>query len=86
MKTTVVNLRESPCDVIIDRSSPWGNPFRIGPDGSRDEVIAKYGKWIRSQPHLLWLLPTLRDKVLGCHCKPLACHGDVLAELADAAA
>ena len=22
----------------------------------------------------------LRGKVLGCHCKPLACHGDVLAD------
>ncbi|CAG1022170.1 hypothetical protein DOJK_01483 [Patescibacteria group bacterium] len=21
----------------------------------------------------------LRGKILGCHCKPLACHGDILA-------
>lgn len=28
------------------------------------------------------LLPTkLKDKVLGCWCKPLSCHGDVLVEL-----
>jgi hypothetical protein len=22
----------------------------------------------------------LKGKILGCHCKPLACHGDVIAE------
>ena len=26
----------------------------------------------------------LRGKVLGCHCKPLPCHGDYLAALANA--
>jgi len=25
----------------------------------------------------------LRGKILGCHCKPKACHGDILAEIAD---
>lgn len=28
-------------------------------------------------------VPTLRGKTLGCWCKPQACPGDVLAELAN---
>jgi hypothetical protein len=28
-------------------------------------------------------LPELKGRVLGCWCAPLACHGDVLAQLAN---
>lgn len=83
-RTTVVNKRRGPCDVYVGRPSKWGNPFYIGLDGTREEVIAKYRKWIKTQPSLLADLPKLRGKKLGCWCKPQACHGDVLAELADA--
>jgi hypothetical protein len=71
--------------VYIGRPSPWGNPFKIGADGTREDVIAKYTAWIQTQPHLLAALPTLKNKTLGCWCKPQACHGDVLARLADTA-
>jgi len=37
--------------------------------------------WIGTQPELLAALPELKDKVLGCYCKPEDCHGDILAEL-----
>jgi hypothetical protein len=37
-----------------------------------------------SQPALIAALGELRGKVLGCWCKPALCHGDVLAEFADA--
>lgn len=77
--------RECERSVRIDRRTKWGNPFRIGPDGDRDAVIAKYRTWLPRQPHLLAALPELRGKILMCWCKPLACHGDVLAELADRA-
>jgi len=83
-KTTVVNVHENLCDVYIGRPSKWGNPFKIGRDGNRQEVIEKYRKWIVKQPDLMAEIPRLRGKVLGCHCKPLACHGDVLAEMANA--
>lgn len=83
--TTIVNLRESPsCDIRIDRSSKWGNPFRIGPDGGRSDVILKYSQWIQHQDHLLRALSELDGKVLGCWCKPFPCHGDVLLSLLDA--
>lgn len=71
-------------DVFIGRPSKWGNPFRIGIDGTREEVIAKHKEWIKRQPDLLADLHELRGKRLGCFCKPLACHGDTLAEMANA--
>lgn len=83
--TTVVHRRRARYDVAIDRSSKWGNPFKIPEDGTRNEVIAKYAAWIKTQPELLAALPELRGKVLGCWCAPKACHGDVLARLADEA-
>ena len=84
-ETTVVNMRGgASCDVRIDRRSKWGNPFVIGKDGNREEVIAKYREWIEARPDLLWsLLPELDGQRLGCWCAPLACHGDVLVELVE---
>ena len=81
----VVHCKRKPCDVYIGRPSQWGNPFVIGKEGTRAEVIAKYEAWLRTQPHLLAALPELRGKVLGCWCAPQACHGDVLVRLADQA-
>jgi len=67
--------------VYIGRGSVWGNPFRIGPDGTREEVIAKYRARFYSLENLQCLAKVeLAGKTLVCHCKPLACHGDVLAE------
>lgn len=79
----VVHCKKEPYDVYIGRPSKWGNPFEIGKDGSRGEVIAKYEKWIYTQPDLMNSLHELRGKTLGCWCAPKACHGDVLARLAD---
>jgi hypothetical protein len=62
-------------------ASKWANPFRIGRDGTRDAVIAKYRDWIRQQPELLAALPELVDKDLACWCAPMPCHGNVLLEL-----
>jgi hypothetical protein len=78
----VVNLRHEAYDVRIDRRSKWGNPFKIGPDGTRDEVIAKYHDYILARPELLARMHAELDgRTLGCWCKPLACHGDILVEL-----
>ncbi len=85
-QATVVNVKvvgRRGCDVFIGRPSKWGNPYIIGLDGDRAEVIAKYREWITQHPTLD--PRELRGKVLGCFCAPLPCHGDVLAELAEAA-
>lgn len=73
--------------VYIGRPSKWGNPFCIGTDGTRDQVIAKYRAWLVERPALIAAAKReLRGKDLLCFCAPLACHGDVLHELANAAA
>jgi len=79
--TEVVNLRNSAYDVLIARPSKWGNPFEIGRDGTREQVIKMYEVHIRRRPGLIAALPELVGKRLGCHCKPLPCHGDVLIRL-----
>jgi len=81
--TRVVHLKRDSYDVRIDRTTKWGNPFRIGRDGTRAEVLKKYEYWVREQPPLIAALHELRGKVLGCWCAPEACHGDVLARLAE---
>ena len=80
----VVNTHRSKrFDVYVGRPSKWGNPFHIGPDGTREDVVRLYREWLQRQPHLVRALPELRGKVLGCFCAPHACHADVLAELAN---
>ncbi len=79
----VVHCKRAEFDVYIGRPSKWGNPFVIGRDGTREEVMKKYRNWILRTPRLLADIGELRGKVLGCWCKPLACHGDVLSELAN---
>jgi hypothetical protein len=76
--TKVVHCQKEKFDVYIGRPSRWGNPFRIGRDGTRRQVIRKYEAWLLSQPNLLDELKELKGKVLGCWCKPKACHGDIL--------
>jgi hypothetical protein len=82
--TTVVHSKRAPYDVYIGRGSKWGNPFKIGQHGTREEVIAKFCDYIATRPDLLAAVGELKGKTLGCFCAPLACHDHVLAELADA--
>lgn len=70
----------------------FGNPFlatsRCGHSNfepmGRDEAIRHYRDWFYDR--LEWdevfrlAVHGLKGKVLVCHCKPLACHGDVIAE------
>jgi protein gp37 len=64
--------------VRIDRKGEWGNPYEVGRDGSRDEVIGSYEVHLAKKPSLGQRLGELRGKVLGCWCYPERCHGDVL--------
>jgi len=78
----VVNLKKEKYEVYVGRGSMWGNSFKIGVDGNREDVIEKYKKelWMKMQdPEFCKImLRELDGKVLGCYCKPLPCHGDVL--------
>ena len=37
--TKVVHCKRAPFDIYIGRPSKWGNPFVIGRDGNREQVI-----------------------------------------------
>lgn len=73
-----------PNAVYIGRPSIWGNPFVLGKDGNRADIIAKYEGWLAQQPHLMAQLPRLRGRHLVCWCAPQPCHGDILLRLANA--
>lgn len=83
-KTTVVNINNSEHEVYIGRPSKYGNPFKIGKDGTRLEVITKFKAWLLSNEKLMNDIMELDGKVLGCHCKPKRCHGDVLVDVIEA--
>ena len=83
MKTCLVHCKKEKYDVYIGRPGPWGNPFVIGKDGTREEVIQKYKEWILTQDLLMQEIPSLKGKTLSCWCYPKPCHGDVLVELAE---
>lgn len=80
----VYHKRNAPKDgVYIGRPSKWGNPYRIGPDGSRADVIRKYEAYLLRSPHLVAALHELKGRDLVCWCAPEACHGDVLLRYAN---
>lgn len=70
--------RRTKDDLYIGRPSKWGNPFVIGRDGTREDVVRKYTEWVLEQPDLMASLHELRGKTLVCWCAPEACHGHVL--------
>lgn len=83
MKKYVVHCKKEKYDTYIGRGSIWGNPFKIGEDGSRSQVIEKYMNYLLTKPDLILKIDQLKGKVLGCWCSPLPCHGDILAHLAN---
>ena len=87
----VLHKRAGIAGIYIGRPSPLGNPFAIGRDGTRNEVIAKYRTWLVAEIHdnpagrtaqelrkLINEHETNRLLNLVCWCAPLACHGDVI--------
>jgi len=89
MTTSVVNIFADPYDVYIGRPSAWGNPFSTKENSlaefqvkDRETAVRLYREYAEAKLALdpKWLEP-LRDKVLGCFCKPRLCHGDILVEL-----
>ena len=87
--TAVINIRhdrsvlDEPDVVRIDRATKWGNPYVIGRDCSRTEVIAKYRARLWREIGVgridLDELAALHDRRLACWCAPEPCHGHVLA-------
>jgi hypothetical protein len=91
MSELVVHCKRAPFDVYIGRPGEWGNPFSHLPISSaqfrclsREEAVARYEAWLLAQPELVAKAKAeLSGKVLGCWCAPNACHGHVLARVAN---
>lgn len=86
-KPRVLNLKdlqEGDKGVYIGRPSIWGNPFTIGKDGTREQVIKWHAAWMMQQPELIALAKEqLKGQDLLCFCAPEACHGDLLLRIAN---
>jgi len=75
--------------ILIDRTTWLGNPYHIGTDGSRTEVIEKYKVWFDTQmlndPEFKVKFFALAESYkryeiiqLACHCSPKLCHGSII--------
>ena len=68
----------------VGRPMPFGNPFRLIADGTRDEVVDKYRAWFADRirdPVFRHQVEGLRNATaLVCFCAPLRCHADVIVE------
>ena len=94
---TVLNLRRIAGDtspeallergiVRVDRTTKWGNPFRMSRNATRAQVIERYRRdlWrrIRAGEVDHEELAALDGRDLACWCADLPCHADVLARAA----
>jgi hypothetical protein len=93
--TTVVNVKHAKCDVYMGRPHPkidplmeggdgyYGNPYHVEPHG-RELAISmfkvQFERRIKKDAVYRLRLLACRGKVCGCHCKPLPCHVDVIAD------
>lgn len=88
LKVVKVNSKQNNFTLYCGRAwaglpeSAFHNPFHVGKDGTLEEVIAKFAAyWYAPEQWDLrraaWYLA--EDEVLGCWCKPRACHCDIIA-------
>ena len=81
--------RMPPNTVSVARPSKWGNPYKIGVDGTAHECVDKF-RWATAMGVLngFWYPDTvcsaLRGKDMACWCPSTSpCHADVLLEIAN---
>lgn len=86
--TTVVHKKDDRHAHYIGRAysfmpqSIYHNPFHLGRDGDRDEVLLKFAVyWYAEEQRKLreQARKELPYRVISCWCKPKACHGDIIA-------
>lgn len=87
-KIRVVHFKKEPFDIYIGRLpggkfNKWAYPKELRdkfpPGTPRKVIIDAYEEYLLSNPDLMNSLWELKDKVLGCWCRPAkTCHGDIL--------
>jgi len=81
MNERVVHCKKERFDTYIGRPSLWGNPFRIGVHGTREECVEQYERYARSNPLIMAELEHVIGHTFGCWCGSKSCHGHVLIKL-----
>ena len=87
----VVNIKRLPegfnaeLMTYVGRGTPFGNPHPLQETGSRDKSIDYYKYdfergFLGNGDTKELAIKDLLGRFLGCSCKPLRCHGDVLAD------
>jgi hypothetical protein len=88
---TVIKIRSGTTTPYIYIGRDWAghpqsvlhNPFHVGKDGNREEVLLKFIEYFYAPEQ--WKLRRMafvmiqQNDVLGCWCKPKECHGDIIA-------
>lgn len=95
--TKLVHVNKDVYDVYIGRAYKgeipdppqygcFGNPYTLAKYGRKESIIlfAKYFyDRIENDEEFKKAVLELRNKILGCWCKPLACHGDIIVDYLD---
>lgn len=82
-----------PGAVLVDRSTPYGNPFIVWKDREWVEYVTLYNKWIR-KPEQQYLREKMKrnlkgkdlicwccEEPKGCEDFPFICHGQVILQI-----
>jgi uncharacterized protein YecE (DUF72 family) len=79
--------------VKVDRSTPWGNPFRLADGYTAVAAVDTFARWLRGAsgvkcgqrpPTASEIIAALGGKNLGCWCRTGSpCHAEVLLQLAN---
>jgi len=76
-----------PLDLYVGRNNrfgatTWGNPYKVGRDGSAEKCCQSLEDHVRASEVLWCRLKELRGRRLRCHCAAGSpCHADVLVRL-----
>lgn len=91
--TTVINIKSGAhYDQYCGRAGRgqdgyFGNPFRLPIGEARGATLDKYREYfydrLVSDDEFRRRVLELKDKTLGCFCKPYDCHCDIIAEYLD---
>lgn len=92
MSTKVVNIDNGDrFDVYIGRHPrQWEFEVFSCPENirakqiGREEMLRRYREYVAANPDIVLACAEIKGLTLGCYCKPEPCHGDILAEIADA--
>jgi len=71
----------------VGKAGWLGNPYKLGQDGDREEVIEKFEEdfheRLEEDEEFREAVHELTGEVLACHCHPKKCHGHIIAQYLD---